>query len=111
MTDEMINEMMDGDPPEDGRLVLCTHCQQIAWHDEAHCILCDHKPLALMTPVPADDADALEVLQRFQAWRRGHDPRTLTDIGLSTAAIGEAIDAGIQALTTNTQEASHGARD
>ena len=94
----MIDEMMSIEPPEDGRLVLCTSCQKIAWHDEARCILCSHQPLALMTPVPADDADALEVLQRFQAWRRGHDPRPLPDTGLSTAAIGEAIDAGIQAL-------------
>ena len=51
-----------------------------------------------MPDFPPDYTDRLDILRRYQAWRRGHDERPLPDTGLENAAIGLAIDAGIDAL-------------
>lgn len=90
--------MLDDLTIPDGRLCCCPACQRVVWADTSDCPLCRQPGLLHMPPTPHPHSDARDILRRFQAYRRGHDPRTLTDTGLSTAAIGEAIDAGIAAL-------------
>lgn len=92
--------MLDDLRVPDGQLYHCLSCTRIAWADGDNCPLCGHHAMLGLPPTPTNGATDLDILQRYQAYRRGHDPRNFTDTGLTSGRVGEAIDNGIEALRT-----------
>ncbi|MFB8829075.1 hypothetical protein ACE0DR_06115 [Azotobacter sp. CWF10] len=45
--------------------------------------------------------DPVAILRRYQAWRRGEDPRSMSEAGLDAIAVGAAIDQVLSALTAD----------
>lgn len=46
-------------------------------------------------------------LRRYQAWRRGEDPRSMSEAGLEAIAVGVAIDQVLAALTADGSRSSY----
>ncbi|NLD15907.1 MAG: hypothetical protein GX665_12605 [Gammaproteobacteria bacterium] len=81
------------------RLTLCSQCRRMAWHAESSCLLCHGQDISEVPATPPSAGDHLDILRRYQAWRRGFDERTLDDTGISMLSVGGAIDAAIEAMT------------
>ncbi|SEJ52911.1 hypothetical protein SAMN04244572_04351 [Azotobacter beijerinckii] len=51
--------------------------------------------------------DPVAYLRRYQAWRRGEDPRGLSEAGLDALVIGAALDQVLEALTPGSDRPSY----